>query len=234
MTDTIRPVLHDFAAFLARPRLIVPSGLRNRTDWHGWVTMLALYVAGLLLVLGPAIRLWQLTFELPSPAVFDQFKASTLLPLVVLAAPIGEEIAFRGWLTGRPRALWLVLCAAVAAVLAVAMLHHVAEAAAGIILLAVLVAALVGWIVLRKRLHAPVWFERLFPVLFYVSVAGFGLSHLANYDRIGLVMVPMVMPQLWAGLVLGFTRMRFGLPASMLLHALANGAAIGLALATAP
>ncbi len=231
MTDAFRTTLQDFAAFLARPRLLEPAGLRNGADWRGWGTMLALYLAGLLFALGPLIRLWQVSFDLPSPAAFDQFKAATLLPLVVLAAPIGEEIVFRGWLTGRPRALWLVLCAMLAAVLAVAMVRHVAEAAAGIVLLAVLAAALAGWTVLRKRRRAPAWFERAFPVLFYLSVVIFALSHLANHDRVGLVMLPLVLPQLWAGLVLGFVRMRFGLPASMLLHALANGAAIGLALA---
>lgn len=231
MTDAFRPTLQAFAAFLARPRLIAPSGLRSREDWRGWAVMLALYLGGLLLVLGPLIRAWQVAFALPSPAAFGQFQTSALLPLVVLAAPVGEEIVFRGWLTGRPRALWLLLCAMLAGLAAAAMMLHVAEAAAGIVLLAVLVAAAVGWIVLRKRQYAPQWFERAFPLLFYSSVAVFALSHLANYDRAGLVMLPMVLPQLWAGLLLGFVRMRFGLIASMLLHALANGAAIGLALA---
>jgi membrane protease YdiL (CAAX protease family) len=58
----------------------------------------------------------------------------------------------------------------------------------------------------------------------------FGLSHLSNYPQISWALLPMVLPQIWAGLVLSYTRMRMGLPASMLIHAASNGAAISLAL----
>jgi membrane protease YdiL (CAAX protease family) len=39
----------------------------------------------------------------------------------------------------------------------------------------------------------------------------------------------MVLPQLWAGLVFGFIRMRISLPAAMMAHALGNLAAVTVA-----
>jgi hypothetical protein len=41
----------------------------------------------------------------------------------------------------------------------------------------------------------------------------------------------MVLPQLWAAAMLGFTRQRLGLPAAILQHALANAASMALAMA---
>ncbi len=59
---------------------------------------------------------------------------------------------------------------------------------------------------------------------------GFALAHLSNYPRASLLAVPLVLPQLWAALVLGFVRQRLGLVPAMLSHALANGCSLGLAL----
>jgi Type II CAAX prenyl endopeptidase Rce1-like len=94
-----------------------------------------------------------------------------------------------------------------------------------------LAAALVGWIILRKLQPGPL-FRAGFPLIFYVSATVFGLIHLFNYTAPGLVHLPLVLPQLWAGLTLGFLRLRIGLPAAMLVHAVSNGLAVSLALAS--
>lgn len=221
----------EFAAYLAAPRLVQPAGLGAPGAWAMWRALLALYLGGLLLVLAPLLGLWQRAMGLPSPEAFGQMPPLLLVPLVVVVAPVGEELAFRGWLTGRPRALWLLACALVAGGLLVLVAMHVAETAAALGFVGMGVVALSGWWRLRRLRDAPGWFVAGFPLAFRLSVLVFALAHLGNYPRFAWALLPMVLPQLWAGLVLGVIRMRIGLRAAMLAHALANASAVTLALA---
>lgn len=223
----LREQLADFFDFLRRPRLCVPAPLRD--GWRRWAIMLGTYLAGLVFI-GAGLTIWQRTFHLPAPEAFKGFAAPVLAAIVVLAAPLGEETLFRGWLTGRPRALWLLAMALVAAALlgAVAVHWHDLAASIGVILIAIVTP--IGWFLLRRRFDAPQWFARRFGAWFYLSVAVFGLMHLTNYPRWSWALVPMVLPQVWAGLVFGYLRMRNGLWAGILAHAAGNAAALATAL----
>jgi membrane protease YdiL (CAAX protease family) len=222
-------LVRDFAAYFARPRLLAPSGLGAPGAWRTALALLAFHLAVLLAVLAPLLKLWQSAMGLPAPEAFGAVSKDWLVPMVVLIAPVGEELVFRGWLTGRPRALWLLGCGIGAGGLLALVNFHVAEVPASFGVLAMGLIAPGGWWWLRRR-GVPRWFEAAFPVLFALSITVFGLSHLTNYPRLSLALVPMVLPQIWAGLVLSYARMRIGLTASMLIHAAANGVAIGLAL----
>jgi membrane protease YdiL (CAAX protease family) len=219
----LRDQLADFRSYLAAPRLTVPARLRD--GWRGWAIMVGLYLAGLT-VLGPLLALWSQAWNVSPAAAFKD--AST--PLLVLAFPIAEEVIFRGWLTGRPRALWLLTMALIVAALLVPVTLGWHDQLASLGVIATAIAALAGWWRLRKRTDPPRWFGRSFAVWFYLSVAVFGFAHLANYPRLSWAVVPMVCPQLLAGLVFGYLRMRWGLIASIMAHAAGNAAALAAAL----
>ena len=222
-------LFEEFAAWLARPWMFTSSGLRAPGAWRALRAMLALHLVVLLLVLLPLLGLWQNVMGLPSPEAFDKVSKATLVPFVVLLAPVAEELAFRGWLTGRVRALWLVGCALVAAVFLAMVSFHVYEVPASFAVLGMGLVAPAGWWRLRGRGVVP-GFERAFPVLVWLSILVFGLSHLSNYPRFSWTLLPMVLPQLWAGMTLSYTRMRIGIFGSMLIHAAANGLSLALAL----
>lgn len=222
LASRLPAVWRDFAHFLHRPDWTGPVGLR--AGWRTAAAMFVLNVLGLAVLL-LVLPLWQHVTGIDGPSAFEGIPPEVLIPAVVLGAPIGEEILFRGWLSGRPRALWLLGCVLIA-VLALAILPT-GSAQAGIALLGLLLTALVGWLVLRKR-AAPGWIARGFPALFFVSAGLFGLVHVFNYSAPGLLHLPMILPQLWAGLTLGFVRTRVGLPASMLVHGASNALALGL------
>lgn len=222
--------LRDFAATLTCPRLRAPSGLGAPGARRDALVLLGFHLAVLLLVLSPLLKVWQTAMGLPAPEAFGAVSKGWLVPLVVLVAPVLEEFAFRGWLTGRPGALWLLGCGLVMGGLLAMVGLHVAEVAASFGFIAMVLAALGGWWRLRHRAEPPAWFVAAFPALFYLSIAAFGLSHLSNYPQVSLALLPMVLPQLWTGLLLSFVRMRIGLVAAMLIHAAANGTAISLAL----
>jgi membrane protease YdiL (CAAX protease family) len=213
----LRDQLADFRAYLAAPRLIVPARLRD--SWRRWAIMVGLYLAGLV-VLGPLLAQWSRAWNVSPAAAFK----SAATPLLVLVFPIAEEVIFRGWLTGRPRALWLLAMALIVGALLVPVTLGWHDQLASLGVIAAAIAAVAGWWLLRKRTDPPRWFGRSFGVWFYLSVAVFGFAHMANYPRLSWAVVPMVCPQLWAGLVFGYLRMRHGLLASMLAHALSNAA----------
>lgn len=218
-----------FIAWLARPRLLTPSGLRLPGVWRALFALLALHLAVLIGVLLPLLGLWQKAFALPSPEAFDQVSKAMLVPFVVVLAPVAEELAFRGWLTGRVRALWLVGCGFVAAGFLAMVNFRVYEVPASFAVLGMGLVAAAGWWWLRRRGMLP-GYERAFPVLVWLSIVVFGLSHLSNYPRFSWALLPMVLPQLWAGMTLSYTRMRIGIFGAMLIHAAANGLSVSLAL----
>jgi len=226
---TPRTVVRELAAFLKRPAVLVPSGLRTRDAWGSWGVLAALHIVGMLLVILPLIAAWQKHFALPTPDAFGKLPSAWLLPLTVLIAPVLEEVIFRGWQTGRPRALWLLGCFA-----AFVALTMNAKALAPLVLagalLALVAATLAGWLWLRKRREAAAY-RAAYPGVFWLVAVVFAGMHLMNYPTASALSLPMVLPQFWAALLLGFTRQRIGLPASILQHALANAASMALAMA---
>ena len=222
-------LFREFAGWLARPRLLSPTGLRAPGAWGTLRAMLALHLSVLLGVLLPLLGFWQHAMGLPSPEAFESVSKAMLVPFVVLLAPMAEELAFRGWLTGRVRALWLVGCGIVTAGFLAMVSFHMAEVPASFAVLGMGLVAPAGWWWLRRR-GVMAGFAAAFPALVWLSIAVFALSHLSNYPRITLALLPMVLPQLWAGMTLSYTRMRIGIVGSMLIHAAANGISVSLAL----
>ncbi|WP_260926575.1 CPBP family intramembrane glutamic endopeptidase [Novosphingobium sp. 9] len=218
--------LRELAAFLRRPRLLAPEGLRSAAGWRAFVPLLALHLIVLLLVLLPLSIVAQKGLGLDAPDAFDKISAGWLLPITLLIAPVIEEMLFRGWQTGRPRALWLLLCAILGGAALYGSTHGLAPlAAAGVLLLSV-VAGLVGWLVLRRKSAPVAGFAAAFPAIYWIVALLFAGAHLMNYAAPKPLTAVLVLPQLWAGIMLGFTRQRLGLPASMLQHILANGSVI--------
>lgn len=221
--------LRAFLAFLLRPRVLEPTGLRAPGALKIWLTLLALHLGVLLLVVMPAYGVWMTSFDLPPPDAFGKVSPTLLPGLAVLLAPAAEELLFRGWQSGRPRALWLLACALAA--IAVLMAGQAANEPlmTGVALLAMLVAAPIGWTLLRRR-PTPRWFAVSFPVIFYAVVALFAVVHFVNYPSATLLGLPLLLPQLWGALVLGYVRQRIGLIGAILDHAVANAVVLGMAM----
>lgn len=217
-----QPALRGFAAYLRKPELIAPSGLRTAEAWRRWAILFAMEVTVLIAVIMPLVAIWLKLFALDGPDAFDQVPEGWFIPLTVLIAPLGEELFFRSWLTGRLRALWLFLCALAVAGLLYGSVHGLNPLVVGAGFLAAVIAAIAGWFVLRRKVEPPRWFARAFPAIFYLVAIGFALPHLMNYSSFSLASIPLVLPQLWIGTVLGYIRMRIGLPASILTHVASN------------
>lgn len=229
-SPTLRAVLTDFASYLRRPQLLAPAGFKAPGNAKTWLYLTMLSMAVLLGLILPFVHLWQSLFELSDPQAFDRVSKVWLVPSVVLIAPLLEELLFRGWHSGTRGALWLLVCT----LPVLGALVMVTDPSRGLAALAIIIfamlAGLVGWLLLRRNRTPVAWFARAFPIIFYAVAALFALVHLVNYDLITLSAVPLVLPQLWAGLVLGYLRQRVGLLGSIAAHATSNLLVVGTAL----
>lgn len=228
---TFRTSLGQFAAYLRRPQLLAPRGLGAEGNGRVWLHLVLLLIAVSLAVVLPLLHLWQKVFDLGDPEAFEQVSKSWLVPIVVLIAPPLEELLFRGWQTGTRGALWLLACTMAGLGGLALMVRPGNELIAVALIAAALIAAPSGWLLLRRKSAPLSWFTRAFPLIYYAMAVLFALVHLANYGQFSLTALPMVLPQLWAGLMLGYVRQRIGLLGSIAAHASSNLIVVGLALA---
>lgn len=164
--------------------------------------------------------------------------ARQLIILGVLIAPLMEELIFRSWL-GFPRSSVLGFPAMICVLVLLAM-WGLGTGAALFLPVAMGLGLLIFLLVQRYgRLSAAeqaVARHRLFPVAFWGTILTFGVIHLSNYEggMAGALANPIlflaIVPQIIAGAVLGYVRMRFGLMQAIFFHMVYNAVLISLAL----
>jgi membrane protease YdiL (CAAX protease family) len=227
----------QFGRFLKRPTLPPRAPMPRMASLLATLRLLLLDFAIMLALLAIAGIVMAAGTELPETALSGMEMTAALVFAAVVVAPLSEEIAFRGWLSGRPGHVLAIVLAIPAALVAVAIASAFPGEGLGEIwlgaLIGVLVAAVVALITiyaLRKR-NAMDWFQRLFPLFFWLSTLAFSLIHIFNFPAEQMVMaLPLVLPQFATGAILGYIRVNYGLWASILLHTLHNGTFIGLVL----
>jgi len=223
----------QFGAFVRRP--VLPQRATG-------VRMAALPVLGKLLALdlllmalliGVAAGASALGLEMPEHMLDGLELGPLLLGFILIGAPLGEELAFRGWLSGKPGHVD-ALIVAIATGLAVTATPETAPpwVPLALIVAGVLVGAYLLW---RKRGRPPMpFFARHFRWFYFGSALAFASVHLANFtEGNALILLPLTLPQFLLGLILGYARVNFGLWASVLLHMAHNSLFVGLLLAGA-
>jgi membrane protease YdiL (CAAX protease family) len=237
-----------FGAFVRRPRL---------PDQATGIRLAALPVLGKLfaldlllmaLLIGLAALATALGMEMPEHLLDQMEFTPLLLAFLLVGAPLGEELLFRGWLSGRLGHVLGVIVLALVTFIATGFyasqiivpegpeVSHLLEAtfwsfAYGI--LTALPIALLPVYFLRKR-PAMRWFQHHFRWFYFGSTLAFASIHLANFtEGNALILLPLTLPQFLLGLILGYARVQFGLWASMLLHVVHNSLFVGLLLAGA-
>jgi membrane protease YdiL (CAAX protease family) len=217
-----------FGEFLHRPALPQRvTGIRLRA-LASTLRLFALDLALMALILGLIGLASMLGFKAPANAIDKIHLGPTVLALIVLILPMGEELVFRSWLSGR--AGHVVAAATVMAGLAILLLSgpqpHPVLALGAVAITAALAAGAAFW--LRGRPPMP-FFGRHFAAFYFASSLLFALAHLSNYSQgAALILLPLVIPQLVVGLILGYARVTYGLWSDMLLHIMHNALLIAL------
>lgn len=227
LAPTMRGQWAVLFAFLRKPRLPdahAPAGMSMRIVGRLFLLDLLAIGAFALLVLSAAA----LGFEPPENLNSQLELNAGTIALVVVVAPVLEEIAFRSWLSGRPGTIFALLWIG-AGLAGLAVFGPGAGPAGPIVALVGLVLAIMMLIALRGRPPLPV-VRRHFAWLFWASAIAFALVHLANYTEGALaILLPLLVPQFVLGTLAGYVRVNCGLAWSMALHAAHNGFAVGIA-----
>jgi membrane protease YdiL (CAAX protease family) len=221
-------VWRDFAAFLRRPVLLEQATGIRFAAVGGTLKLFALDLILMALLLGLIGVASALGFKAPENDIDKLSLTPIALTAIVVILPIGEEIAFRCWLSGRAghTVASLVFVIGVAILVISGPQPHPVLVLGDILITATVAWAAVFW--LRHRAAMSV-FKRHFAWFYFASSLVFALEHLSNYSQIpGLMLLPLVVPQLLVGLILGYARTKYGLWSDMLLHMMHNGVLISL------
>lgn len=167
--------------------------------------------------------------DIPQPQVFSNESLGQMILSAVILAPLIEETMFRGWLRGSKRAL-LFLAIPVLYLIGLWIIFETSSGSDIMIITVFLWSFLItfdGFFFVKKTFYdaTPMpQYIKYFPIIFYISGLAFGLVHILNYDHHNIwALIPMVITQFLGGLVYGYARLRFGLSAAMLMHAVSNG-----------
>ena len=232
-SSRVPQVYREFAAFLRRPVLPAERLPQTRAWWRDVALLVALdFAVSLVLIVPLSYLSKRLGIAEPDFGMITQYGFAVTLLAGAFAIPALEEFLFRFWLDGRPRS-WLAVAAPLVAVVLIAVVVvalHPPKPVQIAVIAALIIAALgaIAWRLRRPGTMSP-WFARHFAWFYYASALAFAAAHLGNYPLSSvLTALPMVTPQLVAGLILGFARVRFGYGAGLLIHGIVNGLAFAL------
>jgi membrane protease YdiL (CAAX protease family) len=216
--------------FLKRPTLAV--SVQNGSPFTVLARIYALDVLIMAVLIALAAIAVALGVYIPETELAGIEFTLPIVLLVIIGAPVLEELVFRGWLSGKPGPiLALIALAAGAAGFGVA---HVANPVLGLALAIIGLLFAGGALLLFRRAEPMGWFASLFPLFFWLTTVAFALVHLANFDAFEdwgslAILLPLVLPQFILGMFVAYLRVRFGLWAAILLHAAHNATALSIA-----
>lgn len=222
----------NYLAFVKRPLLPERAAPIGTTGLLALGRMLVLDLAIMLVLVSAAIAALVVGVDLPETALAGLDIDLQLALMVVVMAPIGEEIVFRGWLSGRPSVIWstAILLVGLLGMQWVVTHAQTFEQLDPIFWIAVLSVATAAAAIYLLRKRPPYrWFRAIFPLLFWLSTLGFASIHLLNYEEGSLaILLPLVLPQFLLGTILAYLRVNYGLWSCILLHAVHNGLILGI------
>lgn len=236
--------LKDFFSFVIKPSLSPRGKYRiatntSKSDWLSGLNFFAL--------LKWALFLWCINLVVLGPIAVSAATAgnaqhkldiSMALPWLqaLIWAPIIEELVFRYSLRRINHAIWILPIATI-------IMFSGPSISAQFALLAIIL--LCWWPAIKSKKNtatystmpaAPTWISPnawklrklyvfCFPFVFHIASLAFAAVHLHNFNlkNTPLTLLPLlVLPQWITGLVLGWLRIRYGIGASIGLHALFN------------
>ncbi len=230
---TVRSVARDVVRTLRQPREAVP---RSAQPWRVWWCVVRLYALGM--IVAGAIVMVGVKASGAVNRLDDVSSAHERLVLLVLAglvAPLWEETAFRLPLAPFHWARALPSLALLSFLLSTETPHALRPLWWGVF-------GLGAGLVLptisnpQRREQAGLWWRRHFRWAVLLSIVGFGFAHAGNYrfphhSPSAFLFVPLlVLPQLVAGALLAYVRLKLGYWFGVLLHASVNTFLVGLSL----
>ncbi|WP_175470578.1 CPBP family glutamic-type intramembrane protease [Pedobacter hartonius] len=210
--------------YLRRPRLVsAPSSVWNPVFILLRLSFICVLVGGMAGYISETLVFNHLIPD-PGPSILDHRDVSQFQFFMgaVFVAPVIEEWIFRAQLKRFSATILFMtfilglICSAVAKTYWAFLVSPVIF---GIVFI------LYRFTIAGSVTQKFIFWNRIFPWHFHLTAICFALVHLANFEK-GIALLPLgilyTLPQLAIGLVLGFTRMCYGLKYSIALHSLYN------------
>lgn len=227
-------IIPDFVDFLKRPYVPVHIDTINIVAALQLIFLLGMTMLVTLILAVLLVEPYRQANDIAPPNITSlDMPISQLFLLTVVLAPLAEELLFRSWLRMTKRGL----IAAFVILLIIGGYWLFSSYASNSVTFVILVSVWTNWMIfelyfgLKKN-----WYDDraiakyYYPIIFYGSALIFGLVHISNYEHDGfIILLPLIITQFLTGLVLGYTRVRYGLSAAIIFHALHNGLLISFA-----
>lgn len=211
-------------AFLMRPTLAEAGACAAPSSMLLRIYTLDIVLMALLMLAAGAVA--AAGIELPETALAGMEITIWIALGAIIAAPVLEEILFRGWLSGKPGHVFALVSLAAGAGIFTAIGDDKPLVSLPFLVIG-FAAALVLLIVLRRK--PPMgWFTRAFPLFFWIATAAFALIHLGNFEEVSLWLLPLVLPQFILGALAGYVRVQIGLWGAIVLHMMHNATLIAI------
>lgn len=222
-------LLYKFFKFLRRPEYEIHSKSGHFQKLTTNLRLFSiLYFFVILLGFTINIALSLVNFQDQDHAVVDF--VSTASPMVVIIvsailAPLMEEITFRLGLKFSLRRLALSLSFGVVMLAGMIFTSFIAEI--GVLLGAYVILFFVIYQILKYISAVTIdnIYKKHFGLLFYFSAVTFGLIHIQNYTDLSkswFLLPLLILPQLLAGLIFGYVRVKLGFTYALFTHIFYN------------
>lgn len=241
-SQQLKQTASDIWAFLKNPK-DQPAALNNNAyKWRILLLVLVIDIVLMVALMGPIqIVEWLGWHTGNSHAIIESMRSMPVwafLLMGVLVVPFLEELVFRYGLRFKGGYMALLAVAAAIALGALAYSLFPLEGAIG-------TWVILGMALVLYALNADaitlfwekVWCKA-YGVFFYFLALAFGLMHIINftgfdYASAAVLLIPiLVAPQIVAGMLLGYMRVKHGFRWGFYLHAIHNALFLGLALAS--
>jgi len=220
--------IRSFYDFLLHPYIIESSDATLKEKLYAILTLFFVSFSSVVFIAGPLLMLAgvdDLTHKISD--LESEISTTALFFLAVILAPLLEELVFRFPLRYRRGAIFLlVLCISMISfyVFQNTFSQKINATISGTI--AIMGIIFIGTLSNKSGLERISQFLKdYYPWIFYMTAMMFAFAHIFNYDlpddRWYLTPI-LVLPQLILGLFLGYVRLRYGIWASILMHAMNN------------
>jgi membrane protease YdiL (CAAX protease family) len=220
--------LRSFYDFLLYPYIIETSDASLKDKLLAIFMLFVVSFSSVVFIAGPLLMLAgvdDLTHKISD--LESEISTTALFILAVVIAPLMEELVFRFPLRYRRGAiLLLVLCLSM---ISFYIFQNIFSAKINATIsgtIAIMGFILIGSLSSEKGLEKISNFlKNYYPWIFYLTAMMFAFAHIFNYDlpdEKWFLTPILVLPQLILGLFLGYVRLRFGIWASILMHAMNN------------
>jgi membrane protease YdiL (CAAX protease family) len=235
-----KPLLKEFFRYLAKPVVYVGGKPELKIILFNTVRLWAMiFLLSMFFALVSNFLLTEAGYGDEDFAITEIFMGSSpllLFFLIVIWAPISEEIAFRLWLRFSPLK-WafglsflslFVIPFFNLSFLTLDSWRNVLSTSLFLLLLIFSLYRLFSYEKIAQKV--PLFLQKNFRFLFYISSIAFAVLHITNYDidlkTIWHFAPILIFPQLFLSFTISFVRMNYGFSWSIFMHALNNFVAV--------